>query len=200
MKDNTSVPSGPRPSPRYRKRRVGVGMCALAAGIAGIGLSLGTLAGTASGANRPAVTSTGHVVVTVKTVSKDGAVLFDQNGLALYVDMSDKPPHFACTGGCLTFWPALVLPKGQTTVTAGKGVTGLGTVKSPEGMQVTWRHMPLYTFADDSKGTVHGQGIKQWGTWWAANSTTARTVVPAAGASTAATTKATPTTSSSSWG
>jgi predicted lipoprotein with Yx(FWY)xxD motif len=199
MKDITSGAPGLRPSFSHRKRRFGLGMCALAAATASIGLSLAALAGAASGANRPAATSTSHIVVTMKTITKYGAVLFDQNGLALYVDMSDKPPHFACTGGCLTFWPALVLPKGQTAPTAGKGVTGLGTIKSPEGTQVTWRNMPLYTFANDSKGTVHGQGIKQWGTWWAANSKTAQAVVPVSGKTTPTTAKATATTSSNSW-
>jgi predicted lipoprotein with Yx(FWY)xxD motif len=202
MKDMTSGTTGLSPSSSpHRKWRFGVGMWALAAGTATIGLSLATLAGTASGANRPAATTTSHVVVTMKSITKYGAVLFDQKGLALYVDMSDKPPHFACTGACLTFWPALVLPKGQTTATAGKGVTALGTVKSPEGMQVTWRHMPLYTYAADSTGTVHGQGIKQWGTWYAANSKTAQAMVPTSAKTTPTTAKTTGTTSSgSSWG
>ena len=65
---------------------------------------------------------------------------------------------------------------------AGKGVTNLGTIKSPEGMQVTWKGKPLYTYAADSKGTVNGQGIQ--GIWFV--------VHPAAA-------KTTPTTSSGTW-
>jgi predicted lipoprotein with Yx(FWY)xxD motif len=199
MRYITQATTGLRPSLPRRKRRFGVGMWALAAGTATIGLSVAALAGTASAANRPAATpSTSHVVVTMKTVKSDGKVLFDQEGFALYIDMSDKPPHFACTGACLTFWPALVLPKGQKVPAAGKGVTDLGAIKSPEGMQVTWRGKPLYTYAADSKGTVHGQGIKQWGLWWAAGSKKAQSAVPAK--MTTAPGKTTGTTSSGSWG
>jgi predicted lipoprotein with Yx(FWY)xxD motif len=199
MKDITPTTTiEPRPTSSGRRRRFGLGLCALMAGTASVGLSLTALGGPASATT----TSTSKVVVSMKTVKNDGAVFFDQQGLALYVDMSDKPPHFACTGACLTFWPALLLSNGQKAAVAGKGVTGLGTIKSPEGLQVTWRQKPLYTYAADSKGTVHGQGIKQWGTWWAANSKTALTVVPATAKANASSGKTTPTTaptSSSSW-
>lgn len=185
-------------------------MFALIAGAATAGLSLTAVAGTAGAANKPAAAKN-HVVITVKTIKKDGKVLFDQQGLALYIDVLDKPPHFACTGGCLTFWPPVTLPKGQKAPSAGKGVTGLGSVKSPSGRQVTWRGMPLYTYAADKKGTVTGQGVKQWGTWWAADSKKAQAAIPkaiATGTNTSTSTKTktktapstTATTASSSWG
>jgi predicted lipoprotein with Yx(FWY)xxD motif len=143
-------------------------------------LSLTALAATAGASNRPAASttaSTAKVTVTLKSVKKYGNVFFDQKGLALYYDTADKtankPPHFACTGGCLSFWPALLLPKGQKTAVAGKGVTNLGTIKSPEGMQVTWKGKPLYTYAADSKGTVNGQGIQ--GIWFVVHPTAAST-------------------------
>jgi predicted lipoprotein with Yx(FWY)xxD motif len=172
MKDIRPATSRPRPSSSRRKRRFGAGVYVLAAGTAGIGLSVTALAGAASAANRaPAATKAGkgEVVVTMKSVKKYGNVLFDQQGLALYYDTQDKPPHFGCTGGCLTFWPALVLPKGQKAAVAGKGVTGLGAVMNPKlkpagTMQVTWKGKPLYTYAADSKGTVNGQGIQ--GIWF----------------------------------
>jgi predicted lipoprotein with Yx(FWY)xxD motif len=169
MKDITPAITGPHPS-ASRKLRFGAGMCALVAGTASVGLSMTALAGAAGAANRPAAASSGQVVVTMKSVKKYGDVLFDQKGLALYYDTADKPPHFNCTGGCLSFWPALVLPKGQKAATAGKGVTGLGTIKSPEGVQVTWKGKPLYTYAADGKGTVKGQGIQ--GIWFAARPAT----------------------------
>jgi predicted lipoprotein with Yx(FWY)xxD motif len=166
MKDFTLTTSTePRPSSSSRMRRFGLGICALVAGSATAGLSLAALSSPASASTQMAAGNTTKVVVSLKTVKSYGGVLFEQKGLALYVDMSDKPPHFACTGACLSFWPVLVLPRGQTTPVAGKGVSGLGTIRSPAGMQVTWRHMPLYTYAADSKGTVHGQGIEQWGIW-----------------------------------
>lgn len=41
---------------------------------------------------------------------------------------------------------------------APKGVTGLGTIKSPSGRQVTWKGKPLYSFIADSAGKVTGNG------------------------------------------
>jgi predicted lipoprotein with Yx(FWY)xxD motif len=189
MKDITAATYGPRTT-SSRRRRFGLGLCALVAGAASLGLSLTTLATTAGASNRPAASttaSTTKVTVTLKSVKKYGNVLFDQKDLALYYDTADKPPHFACTGGCLSFWPALLLPKGQKAAVAGNGVTNLGTIKSPEGMQVTWKGKPLYTYAADSKGTVNGQGIQ--GIWFVVHSTAALTA-----------TKTTATTASGTWG
>jgi predicted lipoprotein with Yx(FWY)xxD motif len=128
------------------------------------------------------VATKNEVVVNVISVAKFRKVLVDQKGFALYIDSADRPPHFACTGACLVVWPPLLLPKGQAKPIAGKGVTGLGVVKSPSGEQVTWHGKPLYTFIRDSKGTVRGQGIKQDGTWFVAqmkaSSSPARTKTP----------------------
>ncbi len=181
MNDFTATTTGlsARPSRRRRLYLVSAATAVLAAA---------TLASPAGASVRQAAASPQKVTVNVKTVKKYGAVLFDQKGLALYYDTADKPPHFACTGGCLSIWPALVLAKGQKAAVAGKGVTGLGTTKSPEGVQVTWKGKPLYTYAADSKGTVNGQGVQ--GIWFVGHPTT-----------TAATVKATAgTTAGSSWG
>ncbi|HYA45807.1 MAG TPA: hypothetical protein VED59_09370 [Acidimicrobiales bacterium] len=108
----------------------------------------------------PAGAASSKVAVRVVTVAKYGRILVDQQGLALYIDTKDKPPkHWACTGDCLTAWPPLVLAKGQTTIAAPKGVTGLSTIVGPSGRQVTWKGHPLYTFIKDSKGEVEGQNV-----------------------------------------
>ena len=57
----------------------------------------------------------------------------------------------ACTGACITKWPALTVPAG-TTATAGPGVTGtIGTITRPDDgtLQVTYNGLPLYFFAGD---------------------------------------------------
>lgn len=133
----------------------------VAAGAVGAGaLALGALAlavGPAA-ASSPNVTAT-KVMVKSVTVDKYGKILVNSAGLALYYDTANKPGKWACKGGCLTAWPPLTLPKGQKAAVAGPGVTGLGTVKSPSGIQVTWHGKALYTFIQDSKGQVNGQGI-----------------------------------------
>jgi predicted lipoprotein with Yx(FWY)xxD motif len=118
------------------------------------------------------------VAVDEVSVAKFGKVLVDQKGLALYFDTANKPMHFACTGGCLTAWPPLVVAKGQTAALAGKGVTGLGTVRGPSGLQVTWQGKALYTFVEDTKGTVTGQGIGH--VWFVTQPSAAITKAPAA--------------------
>jgi predicted lipoprotein with Yx(FWY)xxD motif len=160
-----------------RKHLAAACLASLAAGAVG----LGALAGMAA----PAVAASKAAPVEVKlvTVAKYGKVLVTATGLALYYDTANKPGKWACTGGCLTAWPPLVLAKGQTKATAGPGVTGLGTVKSPSGVQVTWDGKALYTFIRDSKDTVTGQGYQK--VWYVAQAAKATT---------------TATTASSSWG
>jgi hypothetical protein len=95
--------------------------------------------------------------------------------------------HLGCTGGCLTVWPPLLLPAGQAQPIAGPGVTGLGTITRPEGVQVTYHGMPLYTwFKDTSPGQVTGQGVvDSGGTWFVASLTPASSNSAAASPSTA---------------
>ena len=58
----------------------------------------------------------------------------------------------ACTGGCITKWPALTVAAGGSA-TAGDGVTGtLGTITRTDGgaLQVTYNGKPLYFFSGDA--------------------------------------------------
>jgi predicted lipoprotein with Yx(FWY)xxD motif len=58
----------------------------------------------------------------------------------------------ACTGTCISTWPALTVPAGVTP-TAGSGATGkLGTItRTDDGtIQVTYNGLPLYFFSGDS--------------------------------------------------
>jgi predicted lipoprotein with Yx(FWY)xxD motif len=146
-----------------------------------IGLvTMGALAAPAAQASvrTSSVTAT-PVEVKMATVAKYGKILVTGTGLALYYNSANKPGKWACTGTCLTFWPALVLAKGQTKVMAGTGVTGLSTVKSPSGTQVTWKGKPLYTFKADKKGTVKGQDFEH--VWFVTQPAKAATGTPTSG-------------------
>lgn len=98
--------------------------------------------------------------------AKLGDILVDAKGYTLYRYTPDKFGVVACTGGCAAYWPPLTLPTGATKAVGAKGVSGLGTVKDPNGkLQVTYRGHPLYTYAGDSKpGQIRGQGVQ--GTWY----------------------------------
>jgi predicted lipoprotein with Yx(FWY)xxD motif len=93
--------------------------------------------------------------VEAKPVGTIGTVLVaGSNGMTVYVfskDVKDSGTS-ACTGGCLSTWPALTVPAGGTP-TAGTGVTGkLGTITRADNqaLQVTYNGLPLYFFSGDT--------------------------------------------------
>lgn len=141
---------------RTSTRRVPLGR------VAGAIVALGGLGGLVL-AEGSAGAATKVVVSTTKN-PKLGTILV--SGKTLYTLKASKTP---CSTACLKVWPALMLPKGVTKATAGKGVTAskLGTVKRSNGaFQVTYAGKPLYYFiADRSAGQVHGDLTDTWGKW-----------------------------------
>ncbi len=95
-----------------------------------------------------------------------GTVLTANNGLTLYTLSAEKHGNFICKGSCLKIWFPLVVAPGVKPT----GPVALGTVKRPDGRrQVTFNGRPLYMFASDSKkGDTKGEGIRDVGTWHAA--------------------------------
>lgn len=120
--------------------------------------------------------SSGDLVKTAANSTLGATVLVDTRGMTLYHLSAEGAGKFICTASsCLSVWHPLTVAAGNTP----RGSVGsLGTVKRPDGTeQVTYKGMPLYTFAQDQQpGDATGQGIKDVGTWSAV----------AAGASTAA--------------
>jgi predicted lipoprotein with Yx(FWY)xxD motif len=120
----------------------------------------------ASTAPSTAPSAAGTATVEAKPVGTIGTVLVDgSNGMTVYTfskDVKDSGTS-ACSGGCITTWPALTVPAGGTP-TAGAGVTGkLGTITRADDqtLQVTYNGLPLYHFSGDaapgdSKGVYTG--------------------------------------------
>lgn len=118
----------------------------------------------------------------VKTASNAGlgaTVLVNAQGLTLYHLSAEQKGKFICTStACLGVWHPLTAQAGRTP----NGTVGsLGTVKRPDGTeQVTYRGMPLYTFAQDTApGQTNGQGFKDVGTWSAVTTGSSATSAPA---------------------
>lgn len=112
--------------------------------------------------------SNGHtkVVGTARNKTLHKTVLVNRSGRTLYALSVERHGRFICTNmACLSFWTPLTVPKG---VKPG-GVSGLGTVKRPDGkVQVAYRGAPLYTFyLDRKRGDVKGNGFKDVGIWHA---------------------------------
>jgi predicted lipoprotein with Yx(FWY)xxD motif len=89
--------------------------------------------------------------------------------MTLYRYAPDKGGKITCTGACAANWPPLVLPAGQTTVSATSNVTGSFTTQaSPDGKgtQVLYNNWPLYFFVKDKQpGDTTGEGVGgKWST------------------------------------
>ena len=140
---------------RETNRRVPVG------GILAIALAVG-------GLSAPAFVATAGAAATSVTISTTknanlGTILVSGN--TLYTLKASKT---ACTAQCLKVWPAVMLPKGVTKATAGKGVNAaaLGTVKRGGALQVTYSGKALYRFSGDkAPGQVNGNLTDTWGKW-----------------------------------
>ena len=120
--------------------------------------SIAALGAAASAFGQSAHSSTSHAVVTTKQTSL-GTILVTSSGQTLYLDVGDKPGHWACTGGCAAAWPVLATSAKPTA--AGKAkASDLGTIKHGKATQVTYNGHPLYTFRADSKRSpTSGEGV-----------------------------------------
>jgi predicted lipoprotein with Yx(FWY)xxD motif len=102
--------------------------------------------------------ATAHTVG-VKHVDGLGDVLVDASGKALYTPEQDTTKKIRCTGDCTTFWQPLAPGTGKPT--AADGVGTLGVVRRPDGTrQVTADRRPLYTFSEDTAGSITGDGFQ----------------------------------------
>jgi predicted lipoprotein with Yx(FWY)xxD motif len=103
------------------------------------------------------------IVKTAANPTVGGTVLVNAEGMTLYSLSVEQNGKFICsTSACEATWHPLIATSGVPT-----GVESLATVRRPNGAtQVTFKGMPLYTFAQDAKpGDAKGEGIKDVGTW-----------------------------------
>ena len=107
---------------------------------------------------------TARVVMTAKNKALGKTILVNRRGHTLYSLSAERHGRFICkNAACLSLWTPLVIRKGVKPT----GVSGLGTVRRPDGRtQVTYRGGPLYTFKQDRKpGDIKGNGFRDVGTW-----------------------------------
>jgi predicted lipoprotein with Yx(FWY)xxD motif len=127
-------------------------------------LALGTVSAAALSAGTAGASSGNQVTVSVSTIGNNKVLI--AGGKPLYVL---KPGAVSCGTGCLKVWPALTLPAGVASATAGKGVQNakLGTTAGPKGlMQVTYGGQPVYWFYKDKvHGKATGNTTDKWGKW-----------------------------------
>jgi len=143
-------PGDARPTTPARHRSRVAGTVALTA-TAVLALSVASAPVASAHGAKKSKTAT---VVQVVSRAPYGTMLATLGGASLYTTPG------SCTGGCLTVWPPLVMPKGKKVPT---GFTGLSTVKVKVGhashLQVTYNGRPLYTFDADAGTSVNGNDV-----------------------------------------
>ena len=121
----------------------------------------------APAASSAAPAAGGPVIKTATVGSQGTLIVASSNGMTVYTFANDVKDNgkSACSGGCITKWPALTVPAGSTPA-GDTGVTGkLGTITRDDGtLQVTYNGLPLYFFSGD-KAAGDANGIY---TNWAA--------------------------------
>jgi predicted lipoprotein with Yx(FWY)xxD motif len=126
------------------------------------------------------------VVKSASNATLGTTVLTDTRGMTLYSLSVEKNGKFICTSSaCTQVWHPL---SASSAATPSGSVGSLGTVKRPDGTeQVTYKGMPLYTFAQDqAPGDVKGQGFKDVGTWGVVTTSHASSSAPPATTSSSA--------------
>lgn len=140
---------------------------------------------SAAASSQPASASSSNSSVLVKSAPNSklgGTILVNSQGLTLYHLSAEQGGKFICTSAsCTQVWHPLAVVSG----TKLSGTVGsLGVVKRPDGTeQVTYKGMPLYTFAQDTAaGQDNGQGVKDVGTWTVVTTSAAKASAPASSA------------------
>jgi predicted lipoprotein with Yx(FWY)xxD motif len=119
--------------------------------------------------------SAAPTVATRQSASLGTTVLVNAKGHTLYTLSAERNGRFICTSSstipgsaatCTSIWHPL-MAHGSVS---GAGVSSLGTIARPDGgRQVTYRGLPLYTFAQDARpGQAAGDGFRDVGVWHAA--------------------------------
>ena len=138
---------------------------ALALAACGTSGTSGTSSGSAGSAT--SAPAAAHPATDLATSGSPlGTIVVDGKGMTVYAFDKDTPGSgaSACTGGCVSLWPAVTTTSATPSV---QGVTGqVGTAPTAGGgKQVTLGGHRLYTFSGDSRsGEVTGQGYQH--VWW----------------------------------
>jgi len=131
-----------------------------------------------------------------ETTTSLGTFLTGANGMTLYFFSQDSADKSSCSGQCAKFWPPLTVGSGASATGPADATKGFGTINRDDGTtQVTYNHLPLYYFANDTAaGQTNGQGVQgSWGvalvdgTLNVSKPASAATPAPAASAAAAAT-------------
>jgi len=113
----------------------------------------------------PPVMSAAKAPVIVRTDKTFGRILLTPGHKALYYwGVEKQARRIACTGICLKQWPPLIVKSRAAVPGRLPGVKGtFGVVRRPDGrLQVTYKGLALYTYADDPRDQVLCNNFNRW--------------------------------------
>lgn len=94
---------------------------------------------------------------------KSSTVLTDARGFVLYYYTPDTLTKPACTDGCLTAWPPLLVNSQEKQISVDTLPGQFSVQKIAAGNQVAYNGHLLYTYINDTHpGQVTGNGIYNW--------------------------------------
>lgn len=126
-------------------------------------LTTGSAGGSGSGSGSTALVMT----KTATVAGKSETILTDAQGMTLYYFTPDTATTTACTGGCASNWPPLLMTGSGTPSSATTLPGKLTIVMTANGNQVEYNGHFLYTFkADTAPGQTNGQNVN--GKWFVA--------------------------------
>jgi len=113
-------------------------------------------------------TNTKAVKTATATVNgKTETILTNAQGMTLYYFTPDSKTKAACTGGCASTWPPLLVTVASNISSTTKLPGMLTAVTSTNGSQVQYEGHFLYTYTGDSApGQTNGEGVA--GKWFVA--------------------------------
>jgi predicted lipoprotein with Yx(FWY)xxD motif len=103
----------------------------------------------------------------IKLPTKEfGNVLSRRDRQALYYWTVEKKAggKIRCTGSCAALWPPLIVKKAAAVPKRVAGIQGVfGVIRRPGGsLQVTFRGLPVYTYAHEGPGQVLCDDVDGW--------------------------------------
>ena len=99
-------------------------------------------------------------------------ILTNDQGLTLYYFTADSSSTSACTGGCASVWPPLLLTGSGAPASAAALSGKLITQMTANGNQIEYNGHLLYTYSGDTApGQTHGEGL--FGKWFVATTSLA---------------------------
>jgi predicted lipoprotein with Yx(FWY)xxD motif len=122
-------------------------------------------AAPSSGYGAPASAQITEPTIGVSSNSSLGQIL-SANGMTVYAYSEDSADASNCNAVCQKVWmPVLTL--GAPNIGTGVDPTMIGSTQLADGsLVVTYNHIPLYTFINDTaSGDISGQGFDN--VWWA---------------------------------